>query len=307
MRKEQKLWCTQRKDGHTENFFTCLIAVSRRSLGGWNGNPPLYFCPEKNPMNRRAWWATVHGVSECTTWLSKWACNPSLNRTPQCQGYPLRILPHREKEVCGMQISSLLLWTSLSLCTDDPCSLRWHWTEVSEPRAPTPVSPPQGWCGCCAELSLVDPSHCCTLFYGVKRAGVSLSLGQKLLPPPPTTTSPGLDLPCPGLHCFCAPQGSPGFTAIHQSSLYCSFSWPEWSQWDPESLTLAPPWALRHPAMLHLLASPPKPVRPCWQPGSPWEVHGALSNSSLCARETKMATAILSIMEFQLQNALWVL
>lgn len=25
-------------------------------------------------------------------------------------------------------------------------------------------------------------------------------------------------------------------------------------------------------------ASPPKPVCPCWQPRSPWEVHGALSN-----------------------------
>ena len=124
----------------------------------------------------------------------------------------------------------------------------------------------------------MDPSHCCTLFYGVKRAGISPSRGQKLLPLPATTTSPGLDPPCPGLHCSCAPQGSPGITAIHQSSLCCSFSWPEWSRWDPESPTLAPPWALRHPAMLHLLASPPKPVCPCWQPRSPWEVHGALSN-----------------------------
>ena len=138
MKKEQKL-CSGK------NFFYLPHRSLQRSLGGGNGNPPLYFCPEKNPMNRRAWWATVHGVSECTTWLSKWVCNPSLNRTPECQGYPLRgILPHREKVVCGRQISSLLLWTSLTLCTDDPCSLRWHWREVLEPRAPTPVSPPQG-------------------------------------------------------------------------------------------------------------------------------------------------------------------
>ena len=62
-----------------------------------------------------------------------------------------------------------MLWTSLSLCTDDPCSLCWNWTQLSEPRAPTPVSPPQGWCGCCAELCLMDASHCCTLFCGVKQ------------------------------------------------------------------------------------------------------------------------------------------
>ena len=31
-----------------------------RSPGGGNGNPLQYFCLE-NPMERGAWWATVHG------------------------------------------------------------------------------------------------------------------------------------------------------------------------------------------------------------------------------------------------------
>ena len=31
--------------------------------GGGNGNPLQYSCLE-NPMDREAWWATVHGVSE---------------------------------------------------------------------------------------------------------------------------------------------------------------------------------------------------------------------------------------------------
>ena len=37
------------------------IPWSGRSLGEANGNPFQYSCLE-NPMNRRAWWATVHGV-----------------------------------------------------------------------------------------------------------------------------------------------------------------------------------------------------------------------------------------------------
>ena len=32
------------------------------SLGRGNGNPLQYSCLE-NPMDRRAWWATVHGVT----------------------------------------------------------------------------------------------------------------------------------------------------------------------------------------------------------------------------------------------------
>ena len=41
-----------------------------RSPGGGHGNPLQDPCPE-NPMDRGAWWATVHGVSESQTRL-KW-------------------------------------------------------------------------------------------------------------------------------------------------------------------------------------------------------------------------------------------
>ena len=34
-----------------------------RSPGGRDGNPLQYSCLE-NPMNREAWWATVHGVAK---------------------------------------------------------------------------------------------------------------------------------------------------------------------------------------------------------------------------------------------------
>ena len=37
-----------------------------RSLGEGNGNPLQYSCLE-NPMDRGAWWATVHGVKN--SWI----------------------------------------------------------------------------------------------------------------------------------------------------------------------------------------------------------------------------------------------
>ena len=40
-----------------------------RSPGEGNGNPLQYSCLE-NPMDRGAWWATVHGVAKSRTRLS---------------------------------------------------------------------------------------------------------------------------------------------------------------------------------------------------------------------------------------------
>ena len=39
---------------------------SGRSPGGGHGNPLQYSCLE-NPMDRGAWWATVHGVAALDT------------------------------------------------------------------------------------------------------------------------------------------------------------------------------------------------------------------------------------------------
>ena len=46
-----------------------LISGSGRSPGEGNGNPLQYSCLE-NPMDRGAWWATVHGVTKSRTRLS---------------------------------------------------------------------------------------------------------------------------------------------------------------------------------------------------------------------------------------------
>ena len=45
------------------------IPGSGRSPGEGNGNPLQYSCLEK-PMDRGAWWATVHGVEKSRTRLS---------------------------------------------------------------------------------------------------------------------------------------------------------------------------------------------------------------------------------------------
>ena len=42
---------------------TGLIPGLGRSSGGGHGNPLLYSCLE-NPVDREAWWATVHRVAK---------------------------------------------------------------------------------------------------------------------------------------------------------------------------------------------------------------------------------------------------
>ena len=43
-----------------------LIPMSERSPGGGHGNSLQYSCLE-NPMDRRAWWAIVHGDAKSQT------------------------------------------------------------------------------------------------------------------------------------------------------------------------------------------------------------------------------------------------
>ena len=71
-----------------------------RSPGGGNGNPLQNSCLG-NPMDRRAWWAAVHGVEKSWTWLSEQVCTQLLRwmeegwalqwfrfyTWPHCKGY----------------------------------------------------------------------------------------------------------------------------------------------------------------------------------------------------------------------------
>ena len=47
-----------------------LMPGSGRSPGGGNGNPLQDSCLE-NPMDRGAWWATVHGITKSWIWLKQ--------------------------------------------------------------------------------------------------------------------------------------------------------------------------------------------------------------------------------------------
>ena len=48
-----------------------------RFSGGGNGNPLQYSWLE-NSMDRRAWWATVHGLTKSQAWLSDFTFSPDL-------------------------------------------------------------------------------------------------------------------------------------------------------------------------------------------------------------------------------------
>ena len=52
------------------------IPGSGRPPGEGNGNPLQYFCLE-NPIDRGAWWATVHGIAKSRTRLSNFTFSTS--------------------------------------------------------------------------------------------------------------------------------------------------------------------------------------------------------------------------------------
>ena len=59
-------WWLSAKESPANAGGAGLISGSGRPPGGGNGNPVQYSCLE-SPMDRGAWWATVHGVTESDT------------------------------------------------------------------------------------------------------------------------------------------------------------------------------------------------------------------------------------------------
>ena len=77
-----------------------LIPGSERSPGGGHSNPLQYSCLE-NPMDRRAWWATVHRVAKSQTWL-KW-----LSTQQTCSLCSLEWVSLFSKLTCNHRLTSL--------------------------------------------------------------------------------------------------------------------------------------------------------------------------------------------------------
>ena len=63
-----------------------LIPGSGRPPGGGNGNPLQSSCLGK-PMDRGAWWATVHGVAKSQTHLSDCACLVAIKNHHKSGGF----------------------------------------------------------------------------------------------------------------------------------------------------------------------------------------------------------------------------
>ena len=93
-----------------------LIPGSGWSPGGGHGNLLQYSCLE-NPMNRGAWWATVHGAAKSWTWLSDLAKRPLHYMQPEyfvllfciCTNFTGQ-LRRSEKERTGKTLQSLFCW-----------------------------------------------------------------------------------------------------------------------------------------------------------------------------------------------------
>ena len=73
---------------------------SGRSPGGGPGNPPQYSRLE-NPMDRGAWWATVHRVTKSQTWLKQLS-------TPQARYLPGMQNLQRHQKYSIIKINNIL-------------------------------------------------------------------------------------------------------------------------------------------------------------------------------------------------------
>ena len=67
---------------------TGSIPGLERSPGGGNGNPLQCSCLD-NPMDRRAWWAAIHGVTESWTWLKQLSTHSQTSSQHSCDRWQL--------------------------------------------------------------------------------------------------------------------------------------------------------------------------------------------------------------------------
>ena len=79
-----------------------LIPQSGRSPGEGNGNPLQYSCLE-NPVDRGAWWASVHRVTQSQTQLKRLGMHACMHWRRKCQPTPVFLLgkAHGQRSLVG--------------------------------------------------------------------------------------------------------------------------------------------------------------------------------------------------------------
>ena len=65
-------WLSSKESACSTGVVEDLVSIPglRRSPGRGHGNPLQYSCLE-NPMDRKAWWATIHKVAKSCTQLKQ--------------------------------------------------------------------------------------------------------------------------------------------------------------------------------------------------------------------------------------------
>ena len=118
-----------------------LIPGRGRSWRGGQGNPLQYSCLE-NPMDRGAWWATVHRVTKSRTWLKQLSTQEGqepllLKRDKICLGHP-KLYPF--PFMCSVTQSAQLFGTLWTVARQAPLSVGFSLQEYwSGSPLPSPI------------------------------------------------------------------------------------------------------------------------------------------------------------------------
>ena len=97
--------------------YSGLIPGSGRFPGEGNGNPLQYSCLE-NPMDRGAWWTTVHGVTRVGHyWVISLHFILHLLTFSSCSFLTINILAQGIKQDPSCQMSTKCVWIGLNTIT----------------------------------------------------------------------------------------------------------------------------------------------------------------------------------------------
>ena len=94
-----------------------LIPGTGKSPGGGYDNPLQYSCLE-NPMDREAWWVTVHRLTKSRTWLKRLSTHWLSGK---CKSNHNEVLPYTSQDCCCCCCSVAL--SCPTLCNPMDCSM----------------------------------------------------------------------------------------------------------------------------------------------------------------------------------------